>query len=72
MILLQLKNGSNISYEHLYILGNLIHYIPTSYLNLIDEHALKFLIDTGLFDTRMCVDSISKNKWADLLIKAYG
>jgi len=38
----------------------------------VNEEALKIFIKTGLFDTRMCVDPISKHKWADLIIKAFG
>lgn len=71
-IKLQLKNESSLSYEYLVTLGNLIHFIPTTYLHLIDEQAFKFLIETKLFDTRICVDSFSKDKWAELIIKAFG
>lgn len=71
-IILQLKNESSLSYEHLYTLGNLIHFIPTTYLYLIDKQAFKFLIETELFDTRICVDSFSKGKWAELIFKAFG
>lgn len=68
---LKLKSRPNLSHEHLYTLGNLIHFLPTMYLNLVDEQAFKFMIEAGLFDTRMCVDSMSKDKWADLIIKSY-
>jgi len=68
----QLKNNSALSYEHLYTLGNLTHFIPTTYLSLVDKQAFKFLVEASLFDTRMCVDSMSKDKWADLVIKAFG
>lgn len=71
-ILFKLKNRSYISYEHLYTLGNLVHFIPTAQLSSIDAQAFKMLINSGLFDTRMCVDLMSKHKWADLIIKAYG
>ncbi|VVC44291.1 Hypothetical protein CINCED_3A001515 [Cinara cedri] len=67
-----LKNESSLSYEHLYTLGNLIHFIPTMYLSVIDEQSFKFLIESSLFDTRICVDSLSKDKWANLIIKAFG
>lgn len=70
--LLQLKNESYLSYEHLYILGNLFHFIPSTYLNLVDERAFKFMVETGLFDTRICIDSISNGKWSDLIIRAFG
>ncbi|XP_060861457.1 uncharacterized protein LOC132938560 [Metopolophium dirhodum] len=67
-----LGNRPTLGFEHLHILGNLIHFIPTTYLSVVDEHAFKFIVETGLIDTRMCVDSIAKEKWADLLIKAFG
>jgi len=38
----------------------------------VDEQAFKFLLEAGLFDTRMCVDSTIKEKWANLIIKAFG
>lgn len=69
---IQLGNRSTLSFEHLHTLGNLIHFIPTTYLSVVDEQAFKFMVETGLIDTRMCVDSIAKEKWADLLIKAFG
>lgn len=69
---IQLGNRSTLSFEHLHILGNLIHFIPTTYLSVVDEQAFKFMVETGLIDTRMCVDSIAKEKWANLLIKAFG
>jgi len=68
----QLGNRSTLSFEHLHILGNLIHFIPSTYLNVVDGQAFKFSVETGLIDTRICVDSITKEKWADLLIKAFG
>lgn len=71
-VLLQLKNRSNLSYEHLYTLGNLTHFIPAMYLSLIDEAAFKFFIEAGLFDTRICVGSDSKDGWANLIVKAFG
>lgn len=43
-----------------------------TYLSLVDGQAFKFMIEAGLFDTRLCVDPISKEKWADLIIKAFG
>ncbi|KAF0770310.1 Uncharacterized protein FWK35_00000802 [Aphis craccivora] len=67
-----LENRSTLSFEHLHILGNLIHFIPTTYLSIVDDQAFKFMVESGLIDTRMCVDSIAKEKWADLLIKAFG
>uniref|UniRef100_A0A2S2NSI1 Otoancorin n=1 Tax=Schizaphis graminum TaxID=13262 RepID=A0A2S2NSI1_SCHGA len=67
-----LENRSTLSFEHLHVLGNLIHFIPTIYLSVIDEQAFKFMVESGLIDTRICVDSIAKEKWADLLIKAFG
>ncbi|XP_016659329.2 uncharacterized protein LOC100160532 [Acyrthosiphon pisum] len=67
-----LGNRSALSFEHLHILGNLIHFIPTTYLSVVDEQAFKFIVETGLIDTRICVDSIAKEKWADLLLKAFG
>lgn len=69
---IQLSNRSTLSYEHLHTLGNLIHFIPTKYLSLVDERAFKFMVESGLMDTRICVDSIAKLKWADLIIKAFG
>lgn len=71
-VLLQLTNSSTLSYDHLYILGNLIHFIDAKYLNLVDEQAFKFFIETGLFDTRICVDSFSKEQWSNLIIKSFG
>lgn len=68
----QLKNEFYLTYEHLYTLGNLFHFIPSTYLNLVDERAFKFMVESGIFDTRICVDSISKEKWSDLIIKAFG
>lgn len=72
MGLLQLRNGTNLSYEHLFILGNLTHFIPTIYLDFVDDFAFKILLETELFDTRICVDSVTKYKWADLIIRAFG
>lgn len=69
---IQLRNTSTLSFEHLHILGNLIHFIPVTYLSVVDEQAFKFILETGLIDTRICVNSIAKEKWADLLIKAFG
>lgn len=70
--LTQLGNRSTLSFEHLHILGNLIHFIPSTYLSVVDGQAFKFMIETGLIDTRICVDSITKEKWADLIVKAFG
>lgn len=71
-VLLQLKNKPILSYEHLYTLGNLTHFISATYLNSVDEQAFKYLVEAGLFDTRICVDSKSKEKWAGLIIKSFG
>jgi hypothetical protein len=38
----------------------------------VDGQAFKFMVEAGLFDRRLCVDSISREKWADLIIKAFG
>jgi len=38
----------------------------------VDDQAFKFMVESGLIDTRMCVDSIAKEKWAELLVKAFG
>lgn len=46
--------------------------MPTIYLSVIDESSFKFIIESGLFDTRICVDLLSKEKWADLIIKSFG
>ncbi|XP_025197043.1 uncharacterized protein LOC112595869 [Melanaphis sacchari] len=67
-----LENRSTLSFEHLHILGNLIHFIPTTYLSVVDEQAFKLMLESGLIDTRICIDSLAKAKWADLLIKAFG
>ncbi|XP_022161558.1 uncharacterized protein LOC111027479 [Myzus persicae] len=67
-----LGNRSTLSLEHLHILGNLIHFMPTTYLSAVDGQAFKFIVEAGLIDTRICVDSIAKEKWADLIIKAFG
>lgn len=46
--------------------------MPTTYLSAVDGQAFKFIVEAGLIDTRICVDSIAKEKWADLIIKAFG
>lgn len=69
---LQHKNESSLSYEQLYTLGNLTHFIPITYLSLVEGQAFKLMIEAGLFDTRLCVDLASKEKWADLIIKSFG
>ncbi|XP_050528946.1 uncharacterized protein LOC126898698 [Daktulosphaira vitifoliae] len=67
-----LKNSSNISFEQLYILGNLTHFLTTTNLERVEGKAFKFLIEAGLFDSRICFSTAAKDYWANLIIRSFG
>nr|XP_018904768.1 PREDICTED: uncharacterized protein LOC109035551 isoform X2 [Bemisia tabaci] len=53
-------------------LRNLIHFIPASALVKINPMDLKYMIESGIIDKRLCGDSSTREAWSRLLITIYG
>lgn len=53
-------------------LGNLTHFIPRNRIEDIDPTAFRLIIESKYIDTRVCTDAETREKWAKLLIKAFG